>query len=211
MRWFISDTHFQHTNIIEYCNRPFKDTYHMDLEISRRWNEVVSNDDEVYFVGDVIMGFFETGKKIVQGLKGKKILIMGNHDRSKKSMLECGFDQVYSSLSLDMNDGRKALLRHKPIPHSLIKPHDLQIHGHHHKGPIVRGKRVNVCVDLWDYRPIPENEILGLQLGDESEDIVEVEASGGRVRVTMDIDSKDLDGASDEIIRIAINSLKEEK
>ena len=183
----------------------------MDLEISRRWNEVVSNDDEVYFVGDVIMGFFETGKKIVQGLKGKKILIMGNHDRSKKSMLECGFDQVYSSLSLDMNDGRKALLRHKPIPHSLIKPHDLQIHGHHHKGPIVRGKRVNVCVDLWDYRPIPENEILGLQLGDESEDIVEVEASGGRVRVTMDIDSKDLDGASDEIIGIAINSLKEEK
>lgn len=210
MRWFISDTHFQHTNIIEYCNRPFKDTYHMDLEISRRWNELVSSDDEVYFVGDVIMGFFDSGKKIVQGLNGKKILIMGNHDKSKKLMFECGFIQVHSSLSLDMKDGRRALLRHKPLPHALIRPHDFQIHGHHHKGPIVRGKRVNVCVDLWDYRPIPEDDLLSLQLGDDSDDIVDVEVSRDRVRVTMDIDPKDLDGTSDEIMRIAISALREE-
>lgn len=28
--WVTSDTHFSHKNIIEYCNRPFKDIYHMN-------------------------------------------------------------------------------------------------------------------------------------------------------------------------------------
>lgn len=28
--YFTSDTHFGHTNIIEYCKRPFRDTFHMN-------------------------------------------------------------------------------------------------------------------------------------------------------------------------------------
>ena len=55
-RYFTADTHFGHGNIIKYCNRPFKNHLEMDDELIRRWNNVVSNEDEVYHLGDFEFG-----------------------------------------------------------------------------------------------------------------------------------------------------------
>lgn len=36
MRWWTSDHHFGHANIIKYCNRPFADTDEMNKAVDRQ-------------------------------------------------------------------------------------------------------------------------------------------------------------------------------
>ena len=52
MRYFISDTHFNHKNVIKYDKRPFDSLEEMEWEIIKRWNNTVSNKDIVYHLGD---------------------------------------------------------------------------------------------------------------------------------------------------------------
>ena len=78
--FIISDTHFNHANIIKYCNRPFKDTKEMYEAMIKNWNETASNNDIVIHLGDFGLGNKEYIASIIKRLNGKKILIMGNHD-----------------------------------------------------------------------------------------------------------------------------------
>lgn len=82
MIYFTSDTHFGHGNIIKYCNRPFKNHWEMDEQMILNWNDLVSDDDEVYHLGD--FGFGSPGYiiNIMQQLKGKIYYIAGNHDKN---------------------------------------------------------------------------------------------------------------------------------
>lgn len=54
--FFTSDTHFNHTNIIKFCSRPFKDVSHMNETIISNWNRVVGPDDIVFHLGDFCLG-----------------------------------------------------------------------------------------------------------------------------------------------------------
>lgn len=56
---FIADTHFNHENIIKYCDRPFSNTKEMNEYIIQKWNSVAKEDDVVYHLGDVGFGTTE--------------------------------------------------------------------------------------------------------------------------------------------------------
>ena len=56
MRYWTSDLHLSHANIIDFCNRPYDSVDEMNEDIIRIWNETVSNDDEVWVLGDLAMG-----------------------------------------------------------------------------------------------------------------------------------------------------------
>ena len=78
--FFISDTHFCHTNILKYDNRPFSSIEEHDENLIENWNSRVTNKDIVYHLGDFGFGQKDKLQDIFNRLKGRKRLIRGNHD-----------------------------------------------------------------------------------------------------------------------------------
>ena len=52
-KFYISDLHLGHNNIIRLDNRPFKNMTEMETTIINNWNSVVSDNDQVYILGDM--------------------------------------------------------------------------------------------------------------------------------------------------------------
>lgn len=117
MNYFISDLHFGHFNIIRYDNRPFNSIEEMDKVLIDNWNSVVSDDDTVYILGDISWHNEEKTVQIFQQLKGKKILIRGNHDKVVRgsNIYKC-FDSVYDYYELYLDKKNKVVMSHYPIP-----------------------------------------------------------------------------------------------
>ena len=80
MKYYISDLHLGHANIIRLCNRPFTDVHQMDEALIDNWNSVVKPNDEVYILGDLVFKATKNPVEYFKRLNGKKYLIKGNHD-----------------------------------------------------------------------------------------------------------------------------------
>jgi calcineurin-like phosphoesterase family protein len=153
----ISDTHFGHSNILNfkgYDDKPlrvFDNVEQMNECMIEKWNSVVTPQDKIYHLGDVIMRC-DKPEKILGRLNGHKRLILGNHDLPKIKVYTPFFERFYSTRLLD-----KILLSHIPVhPLSLGKA-IANVHGHVHFGcpDFYFGKQYyNVCVEVIDYTPI---------------------------------------------------------
>lgn len=155
---FTSDTHFGHKNIIKFCSRPFDNSFHMDAELLRRWNDCVSDDDVVVHLGDVTLCNNPEKQhnvtKVLCSLNGHKVLIRGNHD--KQRMCNWYRDQgwlVFDELQFDIL-GSKILLRHIPDGDDIgLFKH--VIHGHVHGRSSGIANWVDVGVDaIPGYAPV---------------------------------------------------------
>lgn len=78
---YISDLHFNHKNIIEYENRPYKDVNDMNKKIINDWNSNTNKQDYVYVIGDIGFGHKHVLSEQIMSLNGEKHLINGNHDK----------------------------------------------------------------------------------------------------------------------------------
>lgn len=157
--FLISDTHFNHGNIIKYCDRPFATSSEMDWAMVEKWNEVVRPQDHVWHLGDV---YFKASKgyieNILGSLNGKKRLVLGNHDNGQDQILHRHFEKIV--LWRDFRD-HGLLASHVPLhPNSVISGRT-NIHGHiHNKKP----EPGNICVSVeWtDYKPVHIEEVRDL-------------------------------------------------
>lgn len=172
--WFTSDPHFKHKNVIQHCKRPFADLYEMERTMLTNWNDRVAEDDTVFLLGDVSFGNKADLTGLRHRLKGKIIVIRGNHDRSVQAMRDCGFDEVYNNYQLEL-DGWKLYLAHIPIglkgyvtsrqykPEFTPKPpayFDYFVHGHVHEHWAERDNYINVGVDVRGFAPVSQEELL---------------------------------------------------
>ena len=82
MKYYVADLHFGHYNIIKHDGRPYANVEEMDNDLINKWNSVVTDKDEVYIIGDFAFRNCKSVKTYADKLKGKKILILGNHDKS---------------------------------------------------------------------------------------------------------------------------------
>ena len=113
--YFTSDTHFNHTNIISYCQRPFKNVDEMNERIIANWNEVVSEDDIIFHLGDFCLGGAAEWTRLLDRLNGKIYLIMGNHDRKN---IRQGFMDRFEHVAMQMHievGKQRIYLNHYPF------------------------------------------------------------------------------------------------
>lgn len=160
--FFISDTHFNHYNIIKYCDRPFSSLYYMDQELIERWNNVVSKEDIVYHLGDFALGGKDVSRYYCQILNGRIRLVLGNHDTNKvRDYYEMGFDRVYDKPIIY---NQFYILSHEPIFITENMPY-ANIYGHVHNNPEYKDVTSNtacVSVERIDYRPIEFDKLTKL-------------------------------------------------
>jgi len=154
--FFISDCHFEHFNIIKYCNRPFLNLDYMNEALIERWNKKVKPGDLVYHIGDFYMSRNPEAKghRYYQFiLNGDIVHIRGNHDKNN------GVKTLITKCIMNVG-GKKAFVTHRP-PHSEAEiPHgcDFCICGHVHQ--VYKHKWVgdipviNVSVDVWGFEPV---------------------------------------------------------
>ena len=79
MIYFTSDTHFCHNQEFIYRSRGFFSIGEHDKTIIENWNKIVSKNDIVYHLGDVMLNDNEKGLKYLKSLNGEIHIIRGNH------------------------------------------------------------------------------------------------------------------------------------
>lgn len=175
-----SDSHFRHANILKFVDTAtgklvrgdrFSDVDEMDEHMIERWNSVVKQGDIVYHLGDVVMGDQDWFKKNWPRLKGRKRLIVGNHD-DIKFLASGGFFQkvqlwrmftefglLLSHVPLHINSLYRYASKDELAPIYMEPELMLNVHGHIHQNPSPEGPYKCVCVEQTDYTPVNIEEL----------------------------------------------------
>lgn len=178
-----SDPHFSHANICKFTKydgsplRPWDDVKKMDEEMIEWYNELVSEEDRVYILGDVAFSPKHM-HNTVSRLKGRKVLVPGNHEPPKMRKYFDLFDDVRGYVQRE-----GFIMSHIPIHDQSLSRWKLNIHGHLHANFVttdyinqyatpkdetydplnetVMDKRYYcACVERTDFRPKLLDEIL---------------------------------------------------
>ena len=135
-----SDTHFGHDREFIWKVRGFNSVQEMNEIIIQRWNENVSAEDDVYILGDVILGDSDN-IEYVKRLNGKIHIVLGNHDTSKREEMYRNLSNVVEVAEVGIRLKYKKhhfVLTHYPmmtgnLEKESLKQMSLNLYGHTHQ------------------------------------------------------------------------------
>lgn len=186
---FISDTHFNHANIIKYCERPFSSVYLMNELMRVNLEGMDEAGYHIVHCGDVFFGkrdrhHVSIGSTLNLNFKHPEnhILIMGNHDNEEIDFYKKWFGEVVGTRETWKGHGKKLVLPNgisvwlSHEPQQNLRECDYNFYGHHHNNMtrfpekfindypwlIDSDKHYNVGVELTAYTAILFEEVLKL-------------------------------------------------
>ena len=169
MIYYISDLHFGHRNVIGMDGRPFETIEQMDETLIRLWNERVTDEDDVYIVGDFAYRNGNTVSWYLRQLKGRKHLIIGNHDRlTIQDAKAMEYFTSVEKMNQIIDNNRTVSLCHFPVAEWDGKRHGgYHVHGHLHnrRDEVYEfmsqfDKALNAGCMLNGYRPVTLDELI---------------------------------------------------
>ena len=114
MKRYISDYHIVHSNALKFDSIPFSSLDEMHERIILNWNNTVNDGDEVYILGDFAWKN-DAGLEVLKQLKGRKYLILGNHDRLNAELT--GQFVWVKEMEIVRDGENHVVLCHYPIAH----------------------------------------------------------------------------------------------
>jgi len=169
--WVTSDTHFGHQKEFLWGPRGFSSSFDHDEFIIQNWNSVVGDEDDVYLLGDVMLGDNEHGLDCLKRLHGKIHIVLGNHDTEARIELYITCPNVVEIVHAIEIKYKKHyfFLCHYPVitanydDQLAWAKHLINLHGHTHSqykfyndNPYM----YNVSLDAHNNMPVEINEII---------------------------------------------------
>lgn len=176
MIYFTSDLHLGHDQEFIWGARGFNSVKEMNEKIITRWNSRITKDDDVYVLGDLVMGGVENVELLKQ-LNGKIHIIYGNHDGPKKreayaeleNVVECGWANMIKYKKYNFYLSHYPTITDNEDIGEIVSPKEcvINLFGHTHQfsnfydtNDGYNFRMYHVGVDSHDCFPVPIDEVI---------------------------------------------------
>lgn len=134
-----SDLHFGHDREFIWKVRGYNSVDNMNIDLVSKWNSIVTDEDDVYVLGDLMLGLPQN-IEYVKKLHGKLHIVLGNHDTKKREEMYKELNNVVEvacAIRLDYKKYHFFMTHYPCLTGNLEKEHlrqmTLNLYGHTHQ------------------------------------------------------------------------------
>lgn len=169
MKWFSSDWHLGHGNVIKFSERPFQSVQEMDDTILENMFSKLNRGDIFYFLGDLSWSkpsYEKAFRSIPDGVDFHWIL--GNHDNKGWKQYKTKTASISNFKEIKIGNNPVTLCHYPMLTWNKSHYNAWMLFGHHHNKShgfehILEktvGKMLNVNCEFNDYKPYSELDVI---------------------------------------------------